>query len=331
MLRESGHHPITNLAFEKIGFLMILSCPNCAARFKVKPEALGTQGRTVKCAKSSHKWHASAEDGEEGPAAPAGAPTVKKKAAAPAKPKAAAQKPKAAAQKTAAKKAPAAPPPDVDDDEDAGAGDPPPPPPPPRSDGPAYEEPPLDPNERIVPRQRSPKVKKSSPIGAWIFLGILIVGTAIGGFFFRHDIVKAYRPANAIFSAIGFPVDTLGFGLQIEQPSTKAIIKQDERMLEVSGVIANTTSDPVEVPLLRGALRDAQGNDLHVWTFRTDEERILPGETVSYTTGVANPPRGATGLHVTFTRPDEMAEEMNGSASEEADEMGDNEAEGSGS
>ncbi|MGY8959294.1 MAG: zinc-ribbon domain-containing protein, partial [Alphaproteobacteria bacterium] len=30
---------------------MLISCPNCSARFKIKPEHLGDQGRNVKCAK----------------------------------------------------------------------------------------------------------------------------------------------------------------------------------------------------------------------------------------------------------------------------------------
>lgn len=35
---------------------MILVCPECTARFVVKPEAIGADGRKVKCAKCSHVW-----------------------------------------------------------------------------------------------------------------------------------------------------------------------------------------------------------------------------------------------------------------------------------
>ena len=37
---------------------MILVCPNCIARYRVKVEALGATGRRVKCSKCGHVWHA---------------------------------------------------------------------------------------------------------------------------------------------------------------------------------------------------------------------------------------------------------------------------------
>lgn len=37
---------------------MILTCPSCAAQFNVNPNALGETGRTVRCGKCKHQWHA---------------------------------------------------------------------------------------------------------------------------------------------------------------------------------------------------------------------------------------------------------------------------------
>src|SRR3546814_2721940 len=45
---------------------MILTCPNSDAKFNVKAELLGSAGRTVKCTKCGHRWHA---EGEASPAA----------------------------------------------------------------------------------------------------------------------------------------------------------------------------------------------------------------------------------------------------------------------
>lgn len=296
---------------------MALTCPNCSTRFKVKPEALGSQGRSVKCAKCAHKWFATADDLEpdKGGVKSAPAKSAPNKSA----PKAA---PKAAPAPKPAPEPPPGPDPDpFDDDFDASdpdsdpdaidaSEDVAPAAPPSRSEPPGFDAPPFGDDEEIVPRQRTPKPQKKSPLGAWIFLGVLVLAVAVGGFFFRFDIVKAYRPANAVFAAIGFPVDTLGFGLTIDQPQTRAIIKQDERVLEVTGTITNTSADAIEVPLLRGALLNAQDMEVHVWSFSTGEPRVLPGETVTYTTNVTNPPRGATDLLVTFTRPEELEAEM---------------------
>jgi len=43
---------------------MQVTCPNCGARYAVDPLAIGPTGRTVQCARCSHRWR-------EGPTAPA--------------------------------------------------------------------------------------------------------------------------------------------------------------------------------------------------------------------------------------------------------------------
>ena len=41
---------------------MILTCPTCAARYRVDPAKLGAQGRTVRCNACGHRWHARPTD-----------------------------------------------------------------------------------------------------------------------------------------------------------------------------------------------------------------------------------------------------------------------------
>lgn len=36
---------------------MQVTCPNCGARYAVDPLAIGPTGRTVQCARCSHRWH----------------------------------------------------------------------------------------------------------------------------------------------------------------------------------------------------------------------------------------------------------------------------------
>ncbi len=36
---------------------MIISCPSCATRYRLGPNALGRAGREVRCAKCGHRWH----------------------------------------------------------------------------------------------------------------------------------------------------------------------------------------------------------------------------------------------------------------------------------
>ena len=141
----------------------------------------------------------------------------------------------------------------------------------------------------------------------WTVLGVLIVAVVVGGFAFRKTIAVLYPPSNKLFMAIGIPADTLGYGLKIHTPKTIARLDGNDRVLSIKGEIENTQSKVVDIPLLRGAVRNTTQEDLYVWTFKADDARILPGEKVLYSTEVRNPPRGGTGLNFTFTKAGEAA------------------------
>ncbi|GEO81985.1 DUF3426 domain-containing protein [Pararhodospirillum oryzae] len=49
---------------------MIITCPSCAAKFNLPESALGSKGRTLRCAKCGHTWHhppAGADDFDDDP------------------------------------------------------------------------------------------------------------------------------------------------------------------------------------------------------------------------------------------------------------------------
>jgi predicted Zn finger-like uncharacterized protein len=50
---------------------MVVTCPNCRARYAVDPQKIGLSGRTVQCARCSHRWF---EKVERPPPAPVPAP-----------------------------------------------------------------------------------------------------------------------------------------------------------------------------------------------------------------------------------------------------------------
>jgi hypothetical protein len=167
--------------------------------------------------------------------------------------------------------------------------------------------PPIPTEEQIAQFQMRPDSKKRSMLVWWTVLGVLIVSVVVGGFVFRKDIAVLYPPSNKLFMAIGIPADTLGYGLKILTPKTLARLDGNDRVLSIKGEIENTLSKVVDIPLLRGAVRNTAQEDLHVWTFKADDARILPGEKVLYSTEVRNPPRGGTGLNFTFMKAEEAA------------------------
>ncbi len=289
---------------------MILVCPDCSSRFKVKPTALGDSGRTVRCAKCGNKWHASQEDLID-------PDDLKSLSDAAQTPK------KGPAKKAAKKKAKAKPPPppveeddgaqdDVDpydqaDDHDDHDGMPPPPPP--MLDG--TEPPPIPSEADFNPHLKVP-TRRKSPLVAWIVLfAIVLVGSA-GAFFFRESIVVAYPPTNKVFHMVGFPVDMLGHGLEITEPVAEAVIEADKRRLVIKGTIENKTDETIIIPKLAGSLLDGTGAVMEEWVFESEKPEAFPGESIVYQTVFESPPRGATSILITFKTDEEASMLMGG-------------------
>ena len=293
---------------------MILVCPNCTSRFKVKAEAIGSAGRMVRCAKCGHKWHASPEDlidptdlkSLSDAAAPAKKARLKKKRIRCLK-----HRPRRLClnRKTMTPGEAAATVEEADKDEAEAAV---PPPPPPMLDDTAP--PPLPSEEDFVPHRTVP-TRRRSPLMAWIILLVFVTVGSLAAIVFRVDIVTAYLPANKIFSWVGLPVDLLGHGLDISKPQVEAIIESDKRRLVITGTIENGTEETISIPKVAASLLDGNGLELEVWIFVADKAEAFPGESVSYETEFENPPRGATDIIITFKTEEEAAMIEDGGAS----------------
>ncbi len=186
----------------------------------------------------------------------------------------------------------------AEDEEEA-----PPPPPPPMLD----EEfpPPIRPSEMTFkPRSTVPTTRKS-PAKAWAVLAVFLT-LSLGGFMvFQGPIVDSYPPSTKLYKMLGFNIDDLGYGLKIPEPTAEAIIDGDQRTLQISGVIENTTDQPIDIPLLRGALVDTGGAEIYSWAFLPSESQAFPGETIDYSTRIAYR-SGATRILITFVSEQEV-------------------------
>ncbi len=135
---------------------------------------------------------------------------------------------------------------------------------------------------------------------------ILVISTALGiGYFMQSKIVMHFPATSKIYAMVGLKPDVLGQGLHIDDPKPTKEIDGNDEILVVNGAIKNTTGDTLTVPLLRGALLDKDGKELHIWTFTAQQESVEPGEQVIYRTQFKNPPAAAEKLDITFTRPDD--------------------------
>lgn len=285
---------------------MIITCPNCSSRFRLNADLLGDAGRNVKCAKCSHGWFADPSALAEEPAPAAARPAPKAAAPAPPPPAPPPPAPPPPAPPPPAPPPPAPPPPappiPEKEDEQAPADDEAPP-------GQEEEDdsapPPIPTEEEIAQFQARPEPKPST-LKWWGLLFVVIVLIVVGLFFYSRDIVAMYPPSNKLFTMLGMGGNVLGSGLQIPDYKIETRADGKDRLVVIKGQVKNTTEHVIDVPLLRGSVKDSKGIELYVWWFKTKEPRVLGGEAVAYETDIRNPPRGGVNVSVTFTNDAEM-------------------------
>jgi len=303
---------------------MLIVCPNCATSYMVDPAALGSGGRTVRCARCKTTWFAGWQkpapnlnafvDGviaeAEAHSAPAPAP--------PASPEPANAPPAAddfgsepSEPTTAEPEAASAPAATGGEEGDAGA---------PAEAPVAMEEapslvPPLDqeplPDAEAVPsdsediesyaarRQRlQSRRKQARRSSRWTAVVLVLFAVNVALIGARNEVVRYLPQTASLFAAIGLPVNLRQLTFENVQISKE--LQDGVSILVVKGTIVSTADKPVAVPRLRFAARDAAGQEIYVWTALPSRSILGPGEHLEFNSRLASPPAEAKNVLVRF-------------------------------
>lgn len=255
---------------------MILSCPSCGARFKIASEKLGSTGRTVRCSKCSHTWHAAPAEEEATPA------------------EAAAEAPQQSGSET---------PPRADEmlSQHSTAS--------PASDEgvQAFEQSlragryrPFDETEPETETRRSAR----GVVIGWLLLILVLVGGAAGLWQFRAQVVAQVPQAAQLYQFAGIEVPAASAGLELRDVTRTRRLVDGQSLLVIEGRIANTSEAERTVPTLRVALYDAAGDEVIAWTFQAAQRTLPPGGETSFSTQREDPPSTAREFALTFAEPD---------------------------
>ncbi len=249
---------------------MIVQCPNCSTRYAVPRASLGPGGRKVRCHKCHHVWH---EDGREPSSASAASDDEDFFATA--------EEP-------------------VEDDgfgHDGGLSfstdD---------DDMPSVLRSDYDFGVEDTDGRRKRGIKLGSPIG-WAGLLLVLAGLGSGAVWYRDLVVKYYPPAALVYDMAGLPLKGIGYGLAIpaDRLSITEVDGADGKVLTISGVILNSTSDEtLRVPALKALLHNRADALLAEWLIAPIPEMIGPGEVAIFQSQRPNPPAEAVKVGVLF-------------------------------
>jgi predicted Zn finger-like uncharacterized protein len=272
---------------------MLLICPSCETSFRVKPDALGPAGRTVRCARCHTSWFAAPEGMEREPAM-AETPAIE----------------------AASKSLPAIPSNDpvnhpvnhpVSWREPLAESEPAPPLVP---DGfhpmtPALPEDIVEaeskPARRALPPRPAPRKasRKGLGIAAFAAAGALVVAAIAA----RATIVRAIPDLAGLYAAAGLPVNLRG--LEFRDVRTTSETQDGIAVLVIEGEVANVAKHAVEVPRVRLAVLGTGGQELYSWTALLPRSTLSEDEKVSFRSRLASPPPEGREVLVRFlTRSD---------------------------
>jgi predicted Zn finger-like uncharacterized protein len=267
---------------------MLIVCPSCTTSYNIDPASLGAAGRTVRCARCKTSWFAGGPDATvndfvadviaEAEARAAGGPA----------PAADAgfshpghdtdyEEPSIGSGVIMPDDAPSIVPPMSEAGDSAAAAD----------EGFAAR------RERLAARRKTRR--KSSK---WTAVILVLLGFNVALVGARSEVVRYVPQTASLFAAIGLPVNLRHLDFQNIKISKDE--HDDVSVLSVAGTIVSQSSQPVDVPPLRFAVRNASGQEIYVWTTRPGRSILEPGQKLAFHSRLASPPADASDLMVRF-------------------------------
>lgn len=154
-------------------------------------------------------------------------------------------------------------------------------------------------------RSNVPAVKKdASPviIGGWIALSIFIL-TTLGIVIFEQEfLLDTWPPSGKLYASLGMEIEVeqeeAAAAAPLPKPSevvefthgAETEIVDGHIKLNISGKLKNNGTFAVEIPPMKGILRNAGKEEIHSWTFTTEPAILLPGEERRFSTIVEDIP-----------------------------------------
>lgn len=158
----------------------------------------------------------------------------------------------------------------------------------------------VDDVEDFAARRERLKTKRSSKRRAskWTAIVLVLLGFNIALVGARNEVVRFLPQTASLFAMVGLPVNLRNLSFE----NVKVVKEQADgaSVLLIEGEIVSTASATVEVPRLRFAVRNTQGQEIYAWTALATRNSLRPGERLPFRSRLASPPADASDVMVRF-------------------------------
>lgn len=247
---------------------MILTCPNCNTRYLTTPEAIGENGRTVRCSKCSNTWFVAAEPD---------ALALEEQ-----------MKPELIEMSTSGRRGDGKKSKGVDAEG--------------RRQDDQSDETFVEKGAHVSFRDNVDKKRRNRRLFGvamiWVTtLGLLILA-ALLAFFFRQPIVEKFPQTSAIYEA--FSVKASVTGLILEAPQHEYVRVEGEPRLVVNGTVQNLTKKNKDIPLVKLSILNRNDEEITHWFVQPTPPKVGPRGKVVFAAEYPNPPVDAASLTYKF-------------------------------
>jgi predicted Zn finger-like uncharacterized protein len=150
-----------------------------------------------------------------------------------------------------------------------------------------------------IRRQRlQARRKEKRRSSRWTVIILLLLAFNVTMLGARNEVVRYLPQTASLFAAIGLPVNLRH--LKFEDVKISKEVQDGVNMLIINGVIESTAGNPIQVPRLRFAARNATGQEIYTWTALPSRSILRSGERLEFTSRMASPPADVHDVMVRF-------------------------------
>lgn len=241
---------------------MILTCPECSTSYMAKDDAIGPNGRTVRCAKCSATWFVPAP--EVVLSTPDALQLADMTKDAVVENDVTASSPEPGLQAPLPFEAAAAAPPSAD----------------------------------VIMRDKADAMKRKARERTiwliWLIPLLLISAVFIAIYFSRQTIAERFPGTVPFYNALGIEVSANG--LKVEQPIMRTVEVNGVTTVVINGVVTNVGKKSLPVPMLTLSLHSPEGQEVATWFVDLEKPMLRPKERLEFISEYPNPPLDSVSL-----------------------------------